>query len=427
MSTKVSLAASQRVAPSPVETTLKRDKIVFDGDRDLRAELLKSRQLSKFWKHIEAEGPPPDGRLGMLKTSIRLTPGITPGLFKAVEHCKQVLGMTAPVDVFCTQSAESNAFVIPPRGGRVTMGITNLALQTLTDGELVSVIGHEFGHVLFDHFALRPLLQFEQHEQLAPIDAMRLYAWMRYAELTADRVGLLCCDDYDTAVSAEFKMCSGLSEPRVLGNIKEAAAQYASITAEAMERDANDWFSTHPYSPMRLRTLELFHQSRTFGTLRGKPGGSLSEKDLEAEVAAVMDMMNPSFLSHKTNCRRELREFLAYGGVAVAAADEQIDKSEIKAIKRLVAETNLVDKIEELTEMDSSQRVDKIVELARMLRVQLPVVRRKKLIEDLCVVALADKKVMQAEANELYALANVLGLEPSFVDETLSRPAAALD
>jgi uncharacterized tellurite resistance protein B-like protein len=213
----------------------------------------------------------------------------------------------------------------------------------------------------------------------------------------------------------------------VLGDIKEAAAQYASLTAEAMERDAGDWFSTHPYSPMRLRTLELFHKSRTFGTLRGKPGGGLSEKDMEAEVAAVMDMMNPSFLSAKTTCRRESREFLAYGGVMVAAADDEIDKSELKAIKRLVAESNLVDKIEEMTEMDSSQRVDKVVTLANMLRVHLPIVRRKKLIEDLCAIALADKKVMQSEANELYALASVLGIEPQFVDQTLSRPATALD
>jgi uncharacterized tellurite resistance protein B-like protein len=424
MSTKVSAASRQHIPQPSVETTLPLGKIVFDGDRDLRAELLKSRPLAKFWKHIEAAGPPPDGRLALLKTSIRLTPGITPTLFKAIDHCKKVLGMTAPVDVFCTQSAESNAFVIPPRGGRITMGITNLALQSLTDGELVSVVGHEFGHVLFDHFALRPLLQFEDHEELAPVDAMRLYAWMRYAELTADRVGLLCCDDYDTAVSAEFKMISGLSEPRVLGDIKEAAAQYASLTAEAMERDASDWFSTHPYSPMRLRTLELFHKSRTFGTLRGRPGGSLSEKDLEEEVASVIELMNPSFLSHKTTCKRESREFLAYGGLAVAAADEQIDKSELKALKRLIGEGNLVD---DLAEIPAEKRVEKIVELANMLRIQLPIVRRKKLIEDLCAIALADKKVMQSEANELYAICGVLGLEPTFVDETLSRPAAALD
>jgi uncharacterized tellurite resistance protein B-like protein len=427
MSTKVSLASRQHTPQPKIETTLALDKIVFDGDRDLRAELLKSRELAKFWKHIEASGPSPDGRLGLLKTSIRLTPGITPTLFKAIDHCRKVLGMTAPVDVFCTQSAESNAFVIPPRGGRITMGITNLALQTLTDSELVSVVGHEFGHVLFDHFALRPLLQFENHEELAPVDAMRLYAWMRYAELTADRVGLLCCDDYDTAVSMQFKMISGLSEPRVLGDIKEAAAQYASLTAEAMERDANDWFSTHPYSPMRLRTLELFHKSRTFGTLRGRPGGSLSEKDLEAEVMAVMDLMNPSFLSKKTTCRRESRELLAYGGVAVAAADEKIDRSEIKAIKRLVGEGKLVDKIDELAEMPAEQRTEKIIELTNMLRAHLPLVRRKKLVEDLCAIAMADKQIMQSEANELYALCGALGVDVMFVDETLSRPATALD
>lgn len=142
------------------------------------------------------------------------------------------------------------------------MCLASAALESLDDGELCSVISHELGHVIFDHHAMRPLLMYQEDERLAPIDAMRLFAWMRYAELTADRVGLLCCDDFDTAISAEFKTASGLSDPKFLGNIRDATKQYTSLSAD-LESSEEDWFSTHPYSPLRIRALDLFQQSKT--------------------------------------------------------------------------------------------------------------------------------------------------------------------
>lgn len=52
---------------------------------------------------------------------------------------------------------------------------------------------------------------------------------------------------------------------------------------------------------------------------------------MERQVAAVVDLMNPSVLGERTSCRREVREFLAYGGVEVALADQRLTRSEMNA------------------------------------------------------------------------------------------------
>ena len=417
-----------RLPTPPIVTSLDRDAVVFDGDRELRQQLKSSRELSLFWKEIQAAGPPPDRRIELLKRSIRLTPGIAPRLFACLEHCGRVLGLKAPIDVFCQQDPHRNAFVAPSRDGRILMIFTSALLDTLNDGELCSIIGHELGHVIFDHHALRPLMAFSSDERLAPVDAMRLYAWLRYAELTADRVGLLCCDDFDTAISAEFKMASGLSNPQFFGNLREATRQYTLWNDDDFETLEEDWFSTHPYSPLRIRALDLFQQSRTFARLRGRGGqGGLSDPEMERQVASVVDLMNPSVLHERRTGRREVREFLVYGGVEIAMADERMSRSELRAIQRLVGEGNVAESIDEARAMSEEERGDILLELQRVLRVQLSLTRRRKLIEDLTAIAWADRRIHDQERESLYWLAQGLQVDSVFVDEALARPDRGLD
>ena len=40
---------------------------------------------------------------------------------------------------------------------------------------------------------------------------MKLYAWNRNAEISADRAGLLCCQDFEAVGRTFFKLSSGVT------------------------------------------------------------------------------------------------------------------------------------------------------------------------------------------------------------------------
>lgn len=434
-------AAMAKLRPR-IETTLDKARVIFDGDRELRAAILERRELVALLRDaaepealttgrggaaMPGASAPRDERKQLLKTAVRLTPALAPRLWKQIDHCRKVLGVTAPIDVFVMQDARLNAFVVPPEDGRLVLGITSATIEKLSDGELASVIGHELGHVLFDHFELYPLLSFDGDERLAPVDAMRVYAWMRYAELTADRVGLLCCDDYGVALAAEFKIASGLCDPLQVGDLSEAATQFTALAAEELEASDQDWFATHPYSPLRIRALDLFHQSTTYHELRGKEGGKLSEAALEREVAAIMELMNPACLSERAPCRAEVREFLALGALEVAAADGRVKEAELQAARRICSEGQLAESVDKVMSWSGKKRGERLRELAEPLTVHLSGLRRRKLLEDLCVIALADKKVDDSEHTVLTRLAELLQVDSMGVDAALGRLENPLD
>ncbi len=221
-------------------------------------------------------------RRDLLRSGLRLTPAIAPDAWQAADACKATLGLGLPVELYCVNEPLLNAFVAPPQHGRILIGVTNVALENLTTAELRFLIGHELGHAIFEHFVLAPSL-IEHDERIAPTQMARLFAWLRYAELTADRVGRVCCGQYTDAVRAFFKLTSGLRSDRFLEHAVESAAQFAELEAESLDSNEEDWFSTHPYGPMRLRALEFFSRSQAFHSLTGQGDGSLTERELERD------------------------------------------------------------------------------------------------------------------------------------------------
>ena len=85
-----------------------------------------------------------------------------------------------------------------------------------------------------------------------------MYRWSRATELSADRVGLLCCGQLETAVTALFKTLSGLSRINIDRILSSFRTQY-DILKQYMEKlsDAQSWIGTHPMIPIRFKALEL--------------------------------------------------------------------------------------------------------------------------------------------------------------------------
>lgn len=402
------------------------DALIFDGDRDMRKALFADPQFREVVEEAEANAVVSTARRDLLLQSLRLTRGIAPELFRALDRVVERLGLENEIEAFCLAEPMPNAFVTPPEHGRVLLGVSSAAMERLDPAELTFVLGHELGHVLFDHFSLTPEV-LQSDERLAPAQLARYYAWMRYAELSADRVGLLCCDDADAAVRAFFKLTSGLSEPRFMSHAQESAHQWAEIAAEKMESAEADWFSTHPYSPLRLKALDTFARSRTYHALSGRDGGELDEAELEREVGAIVKLMDPSFLDDQGDSSADVRDFLALAGVAVATADGTVVDAEHDLVVGLVGPEGRLSDGTSIEDLGDEEFESRVIAIAEKLCVRLAPVRRQKILEDLVAIALADEDLAEAEVEVLGTAAIWLGVDPRFVEEAIARYASALD
>ncbi len=400
------------------------DAVIFDGDRELSAELRRDPAIREVLRRLSPAAKVAGLRRDLLLSSLKLSARIAPEMFRAIERVTSALKLEASVEAYCVSSADMNAFIAPPEDERVLIGVSSPLLEKMDEDELAFVLGHELGHVLFDHFRMAPSQLLDLDERLPPLQIARLYAWMRYAELSADRTGLIACRDVDAAIRAFFKLTSGLCDKRFLENAREAARQLDALAkAESTEQD---WFSTHPYGPLRIKAIEAFSRSAGYHSILGRVGGDMSEAALEEEVRRIMALMDPSFTDGSAECHAEIKELLVVGGLIIALADGSLDRSEQAEIDRLLGGHLRLDD-ETLAQMKSGAGEKRLAELGRHLALRLSPVRRKKILEDLTAIAMADEQLAAAERDALLRCARHLGVHPSFVDETLARIGSALD
>lgn len=108
-------------------------------------------------------------------------------------------------------------------------------LETTDDDELRCLLGHELGHVLSGHAVYRTMIIILTSLILRlawfPIGALALYAiiaalleWWRKAELSADRAGLLACQDPAASLRLSMKLAGGgdLSEVDTTAFLEQA-------------------------------------------------------------------------------------------------------------------------------------------------------------------------------------------------------------
>lgn len=154
------------------------------------------------------------------------------GLF--TEGCK-ILDIQSVPDLYMQWGYDINACTI---GAKKPIVVINSGLFDLCDeDEILFVLGHELGHIKSNHMLYHMMAQLvdliiQEIPGAALISSGFKYSlcyWDRMSELTADRAGLLCCQNKDASVRAFIKI-AGLP-------IKE----YQNISCESFIRQARDF------------------------------------------------------------------------------------------------------------------------------------------------------------------------------------------
>ncbi|MFT7518902.1 MAG: Zn-dependent protease with chaperone function [Kiritimatiellia bacterium] len=300
---RVTNSPLSRIRYAPERTLI---ELLFEryGLEDVLRRYLE-RQTSAPWYEL------------VTSSQVRLTPLIAPRLTGLLAEVKAELGFDEPIDLFVEPSAEINGFALHAIQERPhIVSVTSGLVERMTDVEIRFVLGHEVGHLCYRHYRSRllPLAMGADEEGDSRIPALlqrRLESWDRLAELSADRSGHAAVrGDLEAIVSTFFKMASGLGPEHLRYDIDAFLAQLLDL--EQMERrDLLARFS-HPTTPVRVRSIQLFGLAGGFGASEA----DLRATDVEvARVAAVMEMEATEPL------QIHLRDVLVGAGLIVLHAD----------------------------------------------------------------------------------------------------------
>jgi Zn-dependent protease with chaperone function len=195
-----------------------------------------------------------------------------PKIYGLLESACDTLNLPAIPDLYLTWSYNINGFTVGVDNPIIVL--TSGAIDLLSDWELQYLIGHEVGHIKSRHTL------YHQVGQFLPLIAdivgnatlgvgklistplqLALLQWSRMSEFTADRAGLLACQDLNTAASVMIKwagMPVKYHGDIALDSFKNQAERFKQLDYENLNKIIkfiSILDQTHPWTVMRTAEL----------------------------------------------------------------------------------------------------------------------------------------------------------------------------
>jgi len=305
----------------------------YSGDYALLADLQADEAIDEQLSKINVDRHRNNVRAQLLSTAVRVESNLLPNITDAFHTLKTRAGLEEEMEAYVFEESSINAFVTKGRT-RTLVGLSSGAVTKLSSKELEFVIGHEFGHTLFDHLDIYTghLLQ---SDALNTQQCMRLLAWQRSAEISADRCGLICCGSLDVAATGLFKTLSGLG-----GDIKISPADFASQWDHLVHEvitgaDGEQWQMTHPFPPLRMKAMMEFWQANE--SQEGDSDRSTSDEAIDRLLA----MMDPLARENPDAVDPVLENYFLWGGLYLALANGNFHEKERSQLESITSRASL--------------------------------------------------------------------------------------
>ena len=198
---------------------------------------------------------------------LKVTKENYPKIYQYLEDACRILDLKKVPDLYISWDYSINACTI---GAENPIIILNSGLIDLCkDDEIMFIIGHECGHIKSNHMLYHMMAgiintiidSIPGGTLLAGGIQFALYYWNRMSDFTADRAGLLCCQNQDAMITSFIKM-AGLPQSE-FDNIKpetfiQQARDFKMLDYDGMNK-AIKFLSiadeSHPWTVMRSAEL----------------------------------------------------------------------------------------------------------------------------------------------------------------------------
>jgi Zn-dependent protease with chaperone function len=230
------------------------------------------------------------GKHQLLGHAVKVSDRQFPRIYGITKRACDVLQIKMP-QVFVINNPHFNAGTLGTNDDSFVM-VHSALVDQYTDEELLTVIGHECGHIHNSHVAYLTALHYLTYMAgmflpwiLQPA-LVALRTWSRRAEITCDRAGMLVCGDQHASERAITKLAVGsrkLYEEFNLDAFLEQHEEGSQGIGKYMEV-----FATHPWLPKRVLAMRVFGESQLYRTSIGATPTGLTMSEVDGRVAALL-------------------------------------------------------------------------------------------------------------------------------------------
>lgn len=200
-------------------------------------------------------------------SNFRVTEQSCPELYKQVRDIADILDVRDFPEIYTQWGYFINAYTTGYKADTL-LTIYSGAVDLLSKEQLDYIIGHELGHIKSKHVLYHVMAdmlanwasQFPIASDLIMPLRIGLAYWNRMSEFTADRAGLLACQNPDAAIETVIKMAgvpqkyfASVSREAFLEQAKEF--EYLLTGAESVIKNISVLDNTHPWTVLRAAEL----------------------------------------------------------------------------------------------------------------------------------------------------------------------------
>src|SRR5580692_10475246 len=230
------------------------------------------------------------GKHQLLGNAVKVSERQFPRIYGITKRACDVLQIPMP-HVFIVNDPRFNAGTLGTNEDSFIM-VHSALVDQYSEDELLTVIGHECGHIHNSHVAYLTALHYLSFMAgmflpwiLQPA-MVALRTWSRRAEITCDRAGMLVAKNTQASERAITKLAVGsrkLYEEFNLDAFLEQHEEGSQGIGRYMEV-----FATHPWLPKRVLAMRVFGESQLYHKAMGGPAAGLTMSEVDGRVAALL-------------------------------------------------------------------------------------------------------------------------------------------
>jgi hypothetical protein len=245
------------------ERRKKIEALRFADDFLLLKKIKKNKKLVKISSKFIGENPGSGIEIDYLKFDFKVTPTLAPKYHELFKKAADNLGFEQDsVIPFIVSSHMINAGCVKAADNKYLIYLTSALIERMSDQEIIFVIGHELGHAIYDHHQLPVHGILRSEYDLKPNETHDVMRWSRMAEISADRAGLIACEDIKHALGAKVVLSSGLRSTNFDFQIDNYVEHTSQLISSLIKNNTfTELYSTHPFNPLRVNALAQFNNT----------------------------------------------------------------------------------------------------------------------------------------------------------------------